>query len=294
MIKIICVMVLLAAVPGPAIAEVTVAPPQLDAVIQKIEARQKQAGTSPSASAQIIEKDGRVILGGNTAGVVYFNDAAAGIVKHFELKSRNDGYAFQAALQTNGRSYQRIVRKVNGADALVFFNDEEAFVYTQESKPDGESELKEWIYAFKPNADRGSQWTWVLKSEPWQWPLTVEMDENGDAVVSRNMPFAGIPIAGKARSQYMLDVMIKFKKGEPVKKYFPFSERVVSVPAVRYFNREGTVRPADVRAVNISVDDDSKPPPKVGLDFNRWDEHWRTTYQINVSANADEYPLLIE
>jgi hypothetical protein len=279
-----------------AAADVTVVPPQLDAIIRKIEARQKQDGTLPSAPVKIVEKDGQIIFLKPSAvkktDAVYF-DGGPGIVKHLAVKSLHDGYAFQVALQDNGRSYHHAVRSVNGVDALFFFNDEDIFVYTQTGAGE-DVQLQEWIYALKPNAAHGSRWTWVFKSEPWQWPLTVEMDEHGDAAVNRHLPFSVIPITGQARSQYMLNTMLKFKRGEPVKKYFPYAEPVVAMPAMHYSTKEGNVRAVDAGVVNASVDDDSKPRPKVGLDFDRWDEHWHSEYTVEVSAGADEYPLFIQ
>jgi hypothetical protein len=294
--KILYILFFILVIVAPAKAEVTVVPPELNKVIQKIEDRQNRNGVRPRSSAKIIFKGDQIILlqPSGEKSFVYFDGQTPSIDKHFQLKDAHDSYAFEVVLQYDGQAYQHTIRSINGVDALLFFNDTDMFIYTQESGDGGNLELKEWIYALKPNTAGGSQWQWIFKSEKFQWPLTIEMGDNGVATVNRHLPFAGIPIDAKARSQFMLDTMVKFKKGDPIKKYFPFSEKVVSMPAARYSTREGVDRPADISVLNSSVIDESRPKPKVGLDFNRWEEHWRTIYKITVSAQTNEYPLLLE
>ena len=276
-------------------ADVAVVPPELDKVILKIEERQNGLQV-PATAAKIVVKDNQIVfvLPLGKKGPVYFDEQSQTIDRHVYLNNDRDSYAFEVILHNEGQVYHHVVRPIHGVDALFFFNDTEFFVYTQTTGDNGSLELKEWIYALKPNVENGSRWEWVFKSEKWHWPLTIEMEKNGIATIHRNMPFVGIPIEDKARSQYMLDMMIKFKRNEPLKKYFPYSEEVVSMPAARCLTNEGVSRVVDIDVQNLSVISADIPKPKVGLDFKRWDEHWKTTYTITITARPEEYPLFIK
>lgn len=279
----------------PSFAQMVVVPPDLDAIIKKIEQRQLHSGKLPDTPAKIIYNDHQVLFvqpNGSEASIV-FNRQAKTMEKHFKLKSTDDGYAFVVILQGDQGAYDYQVHKIHGAEALFCFGQKDVFIYTQQEGKNGIIELKEWIYALQPNVSDGSQWSWIFKSEPWQWPLTLEMDQQG-GVVNRNMPFAGIPINGKARSQYMLNMMVAFKKEEPVKKYFPYVDPVVKFPKAYVISKEGMRRAVDVSVMNITVDHVDQPKPKVGLDFNRWDEHWTSMYKMSVKAKEKDYPFLIE
>ena len=50
----------------------------------------------------------------------------------------------------------------------------------------------------------------------------------------------------------------------------------------------------DISVLNSSVDDKRRVKPKHGLDFAGWDDIWLSMYKVSVSANEQEYPLLIE
>lgn len=273
-----------------------VAPVDLNMIAAKIAARQQQTGKLPRNAGKIVFKGDQIlfVVPSEALSSVYFNKKAPTIDKHFRLKSERDEYRFEVFLKHGGGPFTYEVAPVNGADALFCFGDNDVFIYTQEEGDGGALSLKEWIYVKKPNISNGSQWVWVFKSEPWQWPLTVALGKDGVAMVDRNMPFVGIPIEDKARSQYMLNVMVKFKANEPVKKYFPFAEPLVSMPQAHVTNKEGVTKVVDVHVQNVSVENTKIPQPKVGFDMRRWDDHWHSVYTVAVSAKRDEYPLLIE
>ncbi len=277
-------------------ADMVVEPPELKDMIKRIEQRQLLTGRLPKEPAKIVYNENSAIFlqsSGEDVAIT-FNIKASTIEKHFRLKKSQDGYAFVMTLQNSGAPYEYQVKQIHGMDALFCFGRTENFVYTQEQDDRGLIELKEWIYAKAPNAKDGSQWAWQFKSEPWQWPISLEMGADGVSTVNRNMPFAGIPIEGKARSQFMLNMMVQFKADQPVKKYFPYSEKVVNMPPAQYITKEGVSHAADVQVHNMTIDDKSKPRQKVGLDFNRWDDHWTSIYTMRVTAKPESYPLLIE
>ena len=165
------------------------------------------------------------------------------------------------------------------------------FVYTQTAGERNTVELKEWIYARGPNNNAGSAWQWILKSEMTQWPLTLDMGDNGQARIERNMPFAGIPIASMARSKYMLDVLVHHD-WDNVRKYFPFHEEISTVPPVLFWTSEGIQRQADLTVVNTSAQNAQKPPR--GIDWPGWDARWGSALQVSLKAKPQEYPLLID
>jgi hypothetical protein len=269
-------------------AQAVVAPSDLEDVLKKIAGR--QPAVDPSSAVRIVFQGERIAFEGQPVDVD-FDSQKGTLSKHFRLKKAKEDYGFSAVLQSS-KEYDRVIRQVGGIDALIFFNDEEVFVYTQTLSA-GRLAFQEWIYARKPNGPRGSQWSWVLKADAWHWPITMEAGEDGVTRVNRHLPFAGIPIDQKARHNYMLQMMLKFKSGDYVKKYFPFSESVASIPPVRFWNREGIERQANVGVMNTSVVDPDKPKPEHGLDFNAWNDYWQSVYTIAVSAPPQEYPLLI-
>ena len=289
-----CVSLLYASI---ARADMAVEPKDLPNILQSISQRQLENSAPPSASAEIIIKDDIIAFmqhSGETGAAATFSEKSPSIGKHVRLKLGADECTFSATLQSPG-PYTHVIKKINGADALVFFNDEEVFVYTQTTDSRGIIELKEWIYARKPNVPQGSQWVWNFKAEPWDWPLTLDMNPDGTAKVNRHTPTPpGMPIDIRPRYQYMLNMMLKFKGGDPVKKYFPFSGEVSSIPPAVFWNKEGIKRQADIGTLNMSQVNINKPKPTHGLDFEGWDDYWQSIFKLAITAKPNEYPLLID
>ena len=217
------------------------------------------------------------------------------IMKYFLVKTQAEAYKYAAFLQpVRSTNYEHLTTPVEGGAAMVFFNDDEVFVYMPRAQKDGHSSFKEWIYARKPNASDGSKWTWIFKSDDWQWPLTMQVSNNSTTAIDRNVPLAGISYDEKARYNYMLQMMLKLKSGDQVKKYFPFNEEIGSIAAPYFWTNEGIGRQTNISISNTSIIDENRPKPKHGLDFGQWNEYWETIYKVSVSAKPNEYPLLIE
>ncbi len=279
----------------PMNADLVIAPADLKDILHKIEKYQGPVAGISQKSAKIVFTDDQIVFlqSDKSNSAISFSDKSPTIIKHFKFKNASDQYAFAAIFQNPDQAFQRTVGQINGADALIFFNDTEVFVYTQVEKDNGLIELEEWIYARRPNAPQGSQWVWVLKSESWEWPMTMNIGEDGEAKINRNVPISGMTIVKQVKDNYLLQMMLKFKSGDQIKNYFPFAEEIGSIPAANVFNNEGIKRQVNVSVSNSSIINENRPKPKHGLDFGAWDDYWQSIYKISVSANPEEYPLLI-
>jgi hypothetical protein len=275
-------------------SNITLKPAGLEKILQKIAARQGPGTVSTNDAAQIVIKDGQIIFlqhAGKVDTAVSFSEGSPTIVKHFRLQAAHDQYQFNVALKYNGKGFGRVVEKINGVDALFLFNDTDVFVYTQRLS-NGQFKLDEWIYAIKPNAPDGSRWEWVFRSVPWEWPLTLQMDVNGQTQLNRQVPVIGIPIDKRAKDQYMLPVMVKFKTGENIDKYFPFKEKVGSIPTGRAWDKEGSSLMVDIKVSNFAIPR-ATPKPRAGFNLAGWEDHWEGTYSQSITAPSENYPILV-
>jgi hypothetical protein len=291
---ILCFVCFLIILPA-AYADIVVRPPGLDQILQKITEQQHQEGDAAPNLAEIVFKDNQIAFiqhSDKVEATVNFSAQVSTIVKNFRLKSENEEYKFTVILKQQGAPFAPLVEKIAGADALIFFNDTEVFVYTQCLNQD-QFDLREWIYALKPNAVSGSIWEWSFISVPWEWPLTLEMSAPGQVVLNRNIPFAGIPISRQAKDNYMLPMMLKFQAGDRIEKYFPFKEKVGSISPAQAWNKEGRVRPVDTNVFNSLIIKDEPIKKGPGFNFAAWEERWKSIYTVAVKAADDEYPLLI-
>ncbi len=275
-------------------ADVNIIPPDLTQILHKIAEHQRRLYQAPQESAVIQIKDDQIIFAdpsGKANADMAFSGKSKTIAKHITLRDGDDPYAFSVLLQKTGADYNHVVQKINGADALVFFKDEEVFVYTQAQGEDGRLHLKEWIYARKPNAPDGSFWEWIFVADQLQWPITLDMDQNGQAMVYRNMPIAGFPIDVRARYNYMMQMMLK--STDNIKKFFPFKEELATIPPTEFWTREGIKLPADVAVSNTSDYDVSQLEPH-RMNFKKWDKLWQSVLKVSVKAKPSDYPLLID
>ena len=274
-------------------ADIVVAPSDLSAILRKVSQQQKRLYPEPKEAAKVTAKDGWIAFtdqSGEAEVDTFFNDASETIAKHIRLKQGESEYAFSVTLQKNGKAYRHDIQKVNGADALVFFNDEEVFVYTQTAGQDGRVELKEWIYARRPNTATGSVWQWDFVADQMQWPLTLEIDDAGQTKVNRHVPIAGLPIDIRARYNYMMQMMLK--PVDDIKKYFPFQEEMASIPPIKFWTLEGLERQADITVLNASAPNPDQYQPH-RMNFKEWDKRWQSAYTVSVKADPKEYPLLL-
>ena len=109
-------------------ADVVVAPSDLAAILSKVSQQQKRLYPEPKEAAKVTVKDGWIAFtdqSGETEVDTFFSDASETIAKHIRLKQGENEYAFSVTLQKIGKAYHHDIQKVNGADALVFFNDED-------------------------------------------------------------------------------------------------------------------------------------------------------------------------
>ena len=288
-------MCLFVFLPGSAYADLVVMPDDLPGILQKISDYQRRYDKIPKRATKVTLSDGLINFLDKSDEVNLdssFSDKAPTIIKHTRLNQGGDEYTFDSFLQNNNHPFKTFINEINGADALVFYSADEVFVYTQTVGDDGTIKLKEWIYVRKPNYAAGSHWQWIFKATSWQWPITLNMDKKGQASIYRNVPMAGMPIDIRARYNYMLQMMIK--PIDNVKKYFPFQDLVATIPAPKFWTKEGVLKQADVKVSNISVVDTKRAKPKHGLDFAAWDDRWQSIMDVDVEAKPEEYPLLID
>jgi hypothetical protein len=276
-------------------ADILIAPPDLDDVLNQIATRQKNT-LSSEANAKIILKDDEIVFTFPFKNVVIsdsFGAKTPDVIRHIQVQTEKDGYRFVAILKHTAQEYKNLIRQVNDQDALIFFNDKEIIVYTPNVK-DGHMELQQWIYAREPNSSEGSRWEWIFKSESWEWPMTMAAGEKGEMKINRNLPVPPFfTIDRKAKDQHLLNMMIKFKSDDPIKQYFPFPEEICTLPPAKVLNKEGIQKNMDIHVSNSPVINPNRPKPKHGLDFNAWDDYWQSIYTESVKAEPNEYPLLV-
>jgi hypothetical protein len=278
-------------------ADIVVEPKDMEAILKKVSAKEEQVPAGGSA-ARIVIKDDRIIFvpkPGIMDVSISFADKSPTIIKQVMLKNSatGDDFAFEAVLKNANQPFKHEIKQVNGQDALVFFNDVDILVYTQTAAPNGAIQLKEWVYARKPNSPRGSEWTWTFDSAQGQWPLSLGLGNSGEAQVYRNMPITGVPIEGKARMQYVMNAMVKIVQNEPVDRRFPFHEIVSAIPPSQYWTNEGIIRQASIGVSNANVLPHIKPGEDPNI-FTTWDHYWQSYFKVAVPAQPQEYPLLID
>lgn len=277
-------------------ADMVVAPSDLDTILKKVSERQSPPDKADYKFAKIVSTDGRLsFVFPSEKFNIYdsFTDQSPDIIRHVQVKSTTDVYNFNASLIHKTENYQVLIRKINGVDALIFYNSTDVIVYTQNFKQDHPT-LEQWVYARKPNSPTGSEWKWIFKSESWEWPMTMAMGQGGEVKVSRNLPAPPfLPIAKNAKSNWLLQAMVKFKGGDQIKNYFPFPEEVCSLPPSSAVNKEGVTKKMDVKIINTAIIKPKSAAPKAGLDFKAWDDYWQSVYTESIEADSKEYPLLI-
>jgi hypothetical protein len=276
---------------------VTVAPRDMDDILRRIDQYQKTRGVVLKDKARVRLKDGRLFFASTAStgleAMVSFTDKSSTVEKHIKLKSASNEYAFKVILDNDGRTFSHIITQINGADALVFFSDQEAIIYTQSTGEDGGIELKEWIYARRPNSPRGSFYRWFFKPEMWQWPLTLELGGQGQVGVFRNMPLSGTPFSDKKRREHVAQVVRKTFEKYKIPVYFPFHEQVAGIPPIIYWNKEGQERQADVR-INDDPLETRQDKDEMSKIWSAWESKLQDVFEVMVGARASEYPLLID
>ena len=292
--KKIIIIVFLLIVSNSVWADIAILPSDLNSILQKIskeENRAADSATKPSGVKIANNEIAFVDEGGVLNAATYFSENSPSINKHIGLKLGDEDYAFSVALENFDKSFSHSVVKINGHDALIFFNDENVFVYTQAPGEDGHIDLKEWIYARKPNTPTGSVWQWNFVADQLQWPITLGLDAQGQAKIYRNVPISGFPIATPTRYKYMMEMMLK--PFDTVKKFFPFQEEIATVPNIKYRTQEGIEHQAEIGVLNTSAKNDLLDKQGHRMNFKAWDQHWQSELKISIKASPQEYPILV-
>ena len=170
-------------------------------------------------------------------------------------------------LEYDGHPFDQFVYSSWGIPALVYNRDGEMIVYLQAADTDGSVEVKEWLYARKPNCPEGSRYVWRIQSEEFYRRLVFEPAGDGSVNIQRQFIVKGISAGDYERQRHIIEVVRKVShnrmkiKGE---------DTVGQVEPVFYVTREGVKK-----RVNLSVRD-----------------HHDLVVEINEPASA--YPILIE
>ena len=164
---------------------------------------------------------------------------------------------FSMRLENQGRTFKQEVINGNAGDTLVYSNKEDIITYQQAQDKNGDIELKEWIYAAKPNKKGGSL---------YQWHFT--QDKDIKAVKLQQTPDGGVMVyVSRAADQ-------RAKIYEAVKKAMGSLDTqqwygAAQIPPSVYFTREGLKKTA-----NMTVKDN--------------------VLTIDIREPKDHYPLVID
>ena len=144
---------------------------------------------------------------------------------------------------------------------LVFWNDNDVFVYAQYVNTDGTVDLKEWIYTRAPNSLEGSRYQWRLrKAGVWDWPLEIWKDKDGNTGIYRKIPVNGISPDDEQRREHIINSVNTAFKG---KVYVPLRTLLAKVPPIIFWDKEGRAYQGGLgrgqRGKSLDVAADAKP-----------------------------------
>lgn len=214
-------------------------PSDLSFILKKIKDRESKEGFS-DLQGDLSETQDKASLMSTISQlkiVTTFSLKSPTIEKRITMKQGSQDTAFTAVLDQTGKSFKHLVDYQKNWK-IIFFRHQDVFIYSLQKDHDGNTFLKEWIYARAPNTPSGSCYTWKFHPDPFGWPVTVEQETGGQWGVYRNMPVSDVHFSDFKKREHISSVVHKLLP----KVYFPFHELLVEVPTVEYRTMEETKR----------------------------------------------------
>lgn len=119
----------------------------------------------------------------------------------------------------------------------IYEGQKDVFFYTQEASPNGEVQVKEWIYAEAPNQTEGSLYDWDVYLEEFNRFAELEMDKDGSLVIKRHVMVGGVDPKDKMEQKRVVAVVKEAMRNIPI--YIHGEDVVGRIQPVRYWTKEG-------------------------------------------------------
>jgi hypothetical protein len=164
----------------------------------------------------------------------------------------------------NDRLFQHTVQN---EDQLwqIYEGKNDIFFYTQTVTGNGEVQVKEWIYAERPNAGRKSVYEWKLFNEEFNRFLEMEAQEDGSVAILRHVKVSGAKDDPAEHKRIVKVVREALKK---VTIRIHGEDKVGEIQPVKYWTSEGlektgTFSVRDSTALVVLVDEPASAYPLV-------------------------------
>ena len=180
---------------------------------------------------------------------------------------RDDEVRLRFTLSNDRKAFEQFLYSGLGIPMQIYNRGDDMFIYCQSLSDKGAVDMKEWIYARKPNSPYGSRYHWKVVSEEFYRKLILEPDPSGVVDIKRQVIVQGIDAHDYVKQRHAIDVIKKVGKGQ-----FSISgeDTIGQVQRVFYVTREGKKKAAQLRISN------------------------RNELEIQINEPAQSYPLLIE
>ncbi len=157
-------------------------------------------------------------------------------------KDRDDKARMRLILRHDGEPFQNFVYSGLGIPMQIYDRSGEMFIYGQAVGADGTVDVKEWIYARRPNDPQGSRYRWTIKSEEFYRRLVLASGKDGHVDIQRQVVVQGVDPLDYAKQRHIIEAI---HKAAPGKFYISGEDIIGRMPPVFYVDREGRRKSAN-------------------------------------------------
>lgn len=182
------------------------------------------------------------------------------IDKKFFIDYDTAHYMFTGLLKNKNLPFANYVYTQENLQWLLYDNSVDVIAYRQHAKDKDTIELKEWIYARKPNSKKGSQYQWEYKSMGRN--VVLENMPRGQVGLYQEMVINGIDAKDRKKRTQVLNTV---KKAMPDYKIMDKMLTAVLEPIVYWTNdgikKKGRYKILDNRTLNVEINESASNYP---------------------------------
>ncbi len=169
-------------------------------------------------------------------------------------------YMFTGLLKNAKMPFKSVVYTEGALQWLIYDNDVDVIAYRQHAKDKDTIELKEWIYARKPNSKYGSRYEWQYKSMGRN--VVLESAKDGSVSLYQEMVINGIDKNDRKKRD---QVMTTVKKALPDYKIMDKMLTAVLEPVTYWTNdgikKQGKYKILDQKTLTVIIDEPATSYP---------------------------------
>lgn len=139
--------------------------------------------------------------------------------------------------QPDKPAFNQYVFSDAGQGWQIYESPTDIYFYTQITLPNGEIQVKEWIYAIKPNSAQGSEYHWKVFSEEFNRFLELEAEPDGSVALQRHVMVKYVEAGNYQEHKRIVAVVREALKDVPL--YIHGEDKIGRVLPVTYLTREG-------------------------------------------------------